>query len=230
MNPALDPALDYVRGLPWAPSILVAGAAAVLCAWFALTRRRTGESSLAFGVLGIALGLILAELGKAGVGMALIWVALTLGTGVALVADTARAIPGAPRTAPGNQQRLLGLGVVGLLVGAWVIAALAVDWPSFEPAILSTLGVAGAVGAVGLVGVLTRRHWLAILLAGEVVVFALVVAVAAFAGPEVAGSVGWPGLLLLWGWAAGFVGLALVYSALVRGHGPWVEPLEEERL
>ncbi len=220
MNPAFDPALDYVRALPWAPSILVVGGIAVLCALFALTRRHPGEAGLGLGACGLALMLVLAELGRPALGLALLWVAILLGTGVAFVAGSARAVPGARRTAPGNEQRLLALGVVGLLAGAITVPALAVDWPGFEPAVVSTLGVAGAVGAAGLVGLLTRRHWLSILLGGEIVVFALVVAASALHAP-------WSFLLLAWAWALGTGGLVLVQVALARGHGPWVEPIED---
>ncbi|MGH7726211.1 MAG: hypothetical protein ACREOU_12360 [Candidatus Eiseniibacteriota bacterium] len=227
MNPALDPAVDYVRALPWVPSILAAGAIALVCAIFALARRHPGEAGLGLGAAGLALLLVLAELGRPTLGLSLLWVAVLVGTGAAFVAGTARAVPGAPRVAPGNEQRLLAIGIAGLLMGSLTVAALAVDWPEFDPAVVSTIGVAAAIGAAGIVGLLTRRHWLGILLGGEVVVFGLAVAAAALPGAAGPGANAWAALLLAWAWALGVAGLALVQTALARGHGPWVEPFED---
>ena len=109
LQPSVDPAVEYVRQLPWAPSILLAGAASLGFASFALTRRHPGEAGLAFTLAGGALALVLVELGQGRLGFATAWVAACVALGAALVAGVARRVPGAPRTAPGNEQRLLAL-------------------------------------------------------------------------------------------------------------------------
>lgn len=225
VQPSVDPAVEFVRALPWAPAVLAAGGLALLAATFALTRRHPGEAALAFALVGGALALVLAELGRGALAFGLAGIGLVLAAGAALVAGIARRVPAAPRTAPGNEQRLLALGVTGLVAAAVTIAVLAVDWPAWDPAAASAAAVGGAVGAVGLTGLLTRRHWVSLALAGAVCGFALVLLAAAL--PE-RGAGAFAGAFLAWAALVGVVALVLAAAALERGHGPWVEPLEEE--
>ncbi len=225
VQPSVDPAVEYVRQLPWVPSILAAGAASFVAAAFALTRRHPGEAGLAFTLAGGALGLVLAELGQGRLGFAVTWVAACVAIGAALTAGVARRVPGAPRTAPGNEQRLLALAMVGVLGAAVAVAALAVDWPDRDAASVSAVLTAGALGAAGLVGVLTRRHGVSLVLAATLCALALAALTATLPFPQAASFAA-----LLLGFAAlvGTGGLALAAAALERGHGPWIEPLEED--
>jgi NADH:ubiquinone oxidoreductase subunit K len=220
VNPTTGPALEYVRGLPWAPSILAAGAAAALMAAVALTRRHPGEAGL-FGILSsAALFLVFAEIGEPALGITLLAIAVGLAAAGSLVAFAVRAVPGAPRVAPGNEQRVLALAVVGLLTGSWLVSGLAVDWPDWEPGVVSALAVALVLSGIGVFGLLTRRHWLSLVLAAQCVASALTLASAAL--PEGLGG-GFAGLFAAWNLALGAAGLALAGVALRRGHGPWVD-------
>jgi len=219
-----NPAFDYVRALPWAPSILIAGAVAIVCALFALTRRHPGEASLGAVASAGALVLVFAEIGRPALGIALLASAAAFATAASLVAFSARAVPGAPRTAPGNEQRMLAVAVVGLLTGTWLVPALAVDWPDWDSGVVSALAVAVALASVGLFGLLTRRHWLSLVLAGACLSSAFTLAAAAL--PAGAFS-SYAALFAAWGSILGTVGLALAAIALARGHGPWVESIEE---
>lgn len=224
LTPHAGPALDVVRAMPWSPAILGAGAAATITATYALTRRHPGEGSLGLAAAGACAALALAEMGRGALGVALAWVACTLAAAGALVAESVRRVPGAPRTAPGNEQRLLALGTVGLLGGAWTVAGLAVDWDQWNPQAASALVTGLALAGAGLTGLLTRRHWVSLAQAGAVVCFGLVLVACALPG-EAGGS--FARALLAFAWGGGMSGLALASSALRRGHGPWVEPLEE---
>jgi NADH:ubiquinone oxidoreductase subunit K len=227
VDPKVEPALELVREAPWAIDVVVCGAVAVAAAGFALTRRHPGEASVGFGVTGLAIALVLARAGQAALGLGAFWLSCTLGAAVAVAAHSARLAPDAPRTAPGNEQRLLALAVTGLLGGAWLVAALAVDWPAWNGVALSSLAVGAAVTAAGLAGVLTRRHWLSLVLSAELVAFGLVVMAVALPAKDAAR---FAALLLAWAWAAGVAGVALTHAALRRGHGPWVErPEGDER-
>ena len=223
VQPSVDPAVAYVRALPWAPSILAAGAAALALAAIAMTRRHPGEAALAFALCGGALGLVLAELGKGGLAFGVAGTGAVIAAAAALVAGVARRVPEAPRVAPGNDQRTLALAVVLLLAAAVTIAVLAVDWPGWDAALASTAVTGGGLGAVGLIGLLTRRHWVSLALALVTCAFALVTIAAALPGP-VAGS--FASAFLAWAGALGIVVLALSAAALERGHGPWVEAIE----
>jgi hypothetical protein len=225
VRPSVDPAVEYVRALPWTPAILVLGAVAVIASVFALTRRHPGESALAFALAGGAIALVLAENGRGALAFGVAGLALPLAAGAALVAGLVRRIPEAPRTAPGNEQRLLALAVIGVVSGAVGIAVFAVDWPAWDAAAASTAAVGGGLGATGLLGLLTRRHWVSLALAGTTCVFGLVVVASAL--PAAAGGP-FAGVFLAWAGAVGVVALALAAAALERGHGPWVEPLEED--
>ena len=225
VQPSVDPAVEYVRQLPWAPSILLAGAASLGFASFALTRRHPGEAGLAFTLAGGALALVLVELGQGRLGFAVAWVAACVALGAALVAGVARRVPGAPRTAPGNEQRLLALGLVAVLAAAIAIAALAVDWPRRDAASVSAAVAAGALGAAGLVGVLTRRHGVSLVLAATLSMLALAALTVTLPFPQAAS---FAFLLLAFAALLGAGGLALTAASLERGHGPWIEPLEEE--
>lgn len=222
----MTPVTEFLRELPWALPILVAGGVALLAGLFALTRRHVGEASLGFALCAAALAAILSELGQVALALGLLWTAITFAAGVALVAETARVLPGAPRTAPANEQRLLALLIAALLAGAWTVAGLAVDWPLAEPRRLSALAVSFVLGSLGIVGLLTRRHWLSVLLAAQVVVDALVLGAVALPDPAAA-RIAPP--LLVWGWGMGSAGLILVTVALRRGYGPWTEPLTGTR-
>ena len=220
MNPTTGPALDYVRALPWAPSILAAGGAAVLLAVIALTRRHPGEAGLYGIASAAALLLVFAEIDQATIGAMVLAIAVGLAAAGSIVAFAVRALPGAPRVAPGNEQRVLALAVVALLTGAWLVSGLAVDWPQWASGVVSALAVALALLAVGVFGLLTRRHWLSLVLAGHCVGNALTLTTAAL--PGLLGA--WFALLFLaWNLALGAAGLALAGVALRRGHGPWVD-------
>jgi hypothetical protein len=222
VQPSVDPAVALVRGLPWSPAILVLGAVAALLAFAALTRRHPGEAALFFAGAGGSIGLALAEGGRGALGFGVAGTSLALASGAALVAGVARRIPEAPRIAPGNEQRLLALAVVGFVAVAVAIALFAVDWPAWDAAAASLAVSGGVLGAVGLVGVLTRRHWVSLALAGATCAFALVVLAAALPpgdGGRLAAA------FLGWGALVGVVALGLAATALERGHGPWVEPL-----
>ncbi|MEO6463092.1 MAG: hypothetical protein ABIP29_08455 [Candidatus Eisenbacteria bacterium] len=223
VQPSVDPAVALVRALAWSPAILLLGAAAALAAFAALTRRHPGEAALFFALFGGAVGLVLAEGGRGALAFGVAGTCLPLAAGAALVAGVARRIPEASRLAPGNEQRLLALAVVGLVAAAVGIAVFAVDWPTWDPAAASLAVVGGGLGAIGLVGVLTRRHWVSLALAGATCAVALVVLAAALPGPAAAP---FAAAFLAWGAALGLVALALAATALERGHGPWVEPLE----
>jgi hypothetical protein len=225
VEPSVDPALAYVRALPWAPSILAAGAAALALAAVAMTRRHPGEAALAFALCGGALALVLAELGRGELGFGVAGVGTVIAAAAALVAGVARRVPEAPRVAPGNDQRTLAVGVVLLLGAAVTIAALAVDWPGWNAALASTAVTGGGLGALGVVGLLTRRHWVSLALALVTCAFALVTLAAALPGPAIAS---FAAVFLAWAGALGIVVLALSAAALERGHGPWVEALEED--
>jgi NADH:ubiquinone oxidoreductase subunit K len=220
MNATTGPALEYVRALPWAPSILAAGAGSVLLAVIALTRRHPGEAGL-FGVASAgALLLVFAEIDQATLGAMVFAIAGGLAAAGSIVAFAVRALPGAPRVAPGNEQRVLALAVVALLTGAWLVSGLAVDWPEWASGVVSALAVALALLGVGVFGLLTRRHWLSLVLAGHCVANALTLATAAL--PSLLGA--WFALLFLaWNLMLGAAGLALAGVALRRGHGPWVD-------
>ena len=222
VQPSVDPAVELVRGLPWSPAILLLGAIAALASFAGLTRRHPGEAALFFATAGGALALALAEAGRGAIGFGIAGTSLALAAGAALVAGVARRIPEAPRIAPGNEQRLLALAVVGLVAVAVAIALFAVDWPAWDPAGASLAVIGGVLGAVGLVGVLTRRHWVSLALAGATCAFALVVLAAALP-PGEGGALG--AAFLGWGALVGVVALGLAATALERGHGPWVEPL-----
>ena len=225
LQPSVDPAVEYVRQLPWAPSILLAGAVALGFAAFALTRRHPGEAGLAFTLAGGALALVLLEVGQGPLGFATAWVAACVAAGAALVAGVARRVPGAPRTAPGNEQRLLALGIVSVLAAAVAIAALAVDWPGRDAASVSAVVIAGALGAAGLVGVLTQRHATSLVLAATLGALALAALTATLPFPQAASCAF---LLLAFAALVGVGGLVLAAASLERGHGPWIEPLEED--
>jgi hypothetical protein len=220
MNPTTGPALEYVKALPWAPSILAAGGASVMLAVVALTRRHPGEAGLIGVVSAALLFLVFAEIGQAGTGATVFAIAVALAAAASIVAFAVRALPGAPRVAPGNEQRILAFAVVALLTGAWLVSGLAVDWPQWAPGVVSALAVALFLLGVGVFGLLTRRHWLSLVLAGHCVANALTLASAALPG-----SIGsWFAFLFLaWNLALGAAGLALAGVALRRGHGPWVD-------
>ncbi len=219
IDPRVEPALDFVREAPWALDVVVMGAFAVGASAFALTRRHPGEASVGFAITGFALGLVLARAGAPALGLGACWLAATLGAAVAVAAHSARLSPDAPRHAPGNEQRVLALAVTALLGGAWLVAALAVEWPAWDAVALSSLAVGAAVSAAGLAGVLTRRHWLSLVLSAELVALGLVVIAVGLRAPD---AMRLSGLLLAWAWAIGAVGVALTHAALRRGHGPWV--------
>ncbi len=223
VQPSVDPALALVRGLSWSPAILLLGGLATLAAFAAHTRRHPGEAALFFALYGGVVALVLAEGGRGALAFGVAGTCLPLAAGAALVAGVARRIPEAPRTAPGNEQRLLALAIVALVAGAVAIAVFAVDWPVWDPAAASLAVVGGGLGAVGLVGVLTRRHWVSLALAGTTCAMALVVLAAALPGEAAAP---FAAAFLAWGAALGLVALGLAATALERGHGPWVEPLE----
>ena len=223
MNPTTGPALDYVKALPWAPSILAAGGASVLLAMLALTRRHPGEAAL-FGVMSASgLVLVFAEIGQAGTGATVFAIAVGLAAAGSIVAFAVRALPGAPRVAPGNEQRILAFAVVALLTGAWLVSGLAVDWAEWEPGVVSALAVALGLLGVGVFGLLTRRHWLSLVLAGHCVANGLTLASAALPG-RIGSAFAF--LFLSWNLALGAAGLALAGVALRRGHGPWVDAQE----
>lgn len=220
MNPTTGPALEYVRALPWAPSILAAGALSAMLSALALTRRHPGEAGLLGVISSSALFLVFAEIGQPGLGITLLAISIGLAAAGSLVAFAVRAVPGAPRVAPGNEQRVLAIGVVALLTGAWLVSGLAVDWPDWAPAVVSALAVALVLTGIGVFGLLTRRHWLSLVLAAQCVASALTLAASAL--PDGLGS-GFAILFAGWNLALGAAGLALTGVALKRGHGPWVE-------
>ena len=223
MNPSTGPAVEYVRALPWAPSILAVGAIAAFAQGVALTRRHPGEAGLWGATASASLFLVFAEIGRPALGAALFAAAVGLAAAGSMVSFAVRALPGAPRIAPGNEQRVLAFAVVGLLTGAWLVSGLAVDWPEWESGVVSALAVAFAITGLGVFGLLTRRHWLSLVLAGSCVASALTLAAAAL--PEGLG-LGFAGLFATWNLALGAAGLALAGVALKRGHGPWVESTE----
>jgi hypothetical protein len=220
MNATTGPALEYVRGLPWAPSILAAGGGAALVSALALTRRHPGEAGLLGVVSSAVLFLVFAELGQPGLGIALLAISIALAAAGSLVAFAVRAVPGAPRVAPGNEQRVLAIAVVALLTGAWLVSGLAVDWPEWEPAVVSALATSLALTGVGVFGLLTRRHWLSLVLAAQCVAGAFTLASAALPGGL---GAGFASLFASWDLALGAAGLALAGIALRRGHGPWID-------
>jgi len=220
MNPAPSPALDFLRALPWAPSILVAGAASVALTAAALARRHPAEAGLGAALSTAPLAVVFAGLGRPALGAALCAAHVVLAASAALVAYAARAVPGAPRIAPGNEQRVLALAIVGLLLGVGLVSILGVDWDGFDPRTVSALVVAAALGGVGLLGLLTRRHWLSLVFAGQTLTLALVLAAATLpAGP----TGRFVPLFALWDPLVGAAGLLLCVVALARGHGSWVE-------
>jgi hypothetical protein len=220
MNPTTGPAIEYVRALPWAPSILAVGAVATVTQVFALTRRHPGEAGLWGVVSAASLFLVFAEIGQPALGVALFAASVGLAAAGSMVSFAVRAIPGAPRIAPGNEQRVLAFAVVGLLTGAWLVSGLAVDWPEWESGVVSALAVSLALTGLGVFGLLTRRHWLSLVLAGNAIASALTLAAAAL--PDGLG-LGFAGLFVAWTLALGAAGLALAGVALRRGHGPWVD-------
>ncbi len=220
MNPAPSPALDFVRALPWTPSILVAGVASVALTAAALARRHPAEAGLGAALSTAPLAVVFAGLGRPALGAALCAAHVALAAGAALVAYAVRAVPGAARIAPGNEQRVLALAIVGLLLGVGLVSILGVDWEGFDPRIVSALVVAAALGGVGLLGLLTRRHWLSLVFAAQTLTLALVLAAATL--PP--GPTGWfVPLFALWDPLVGAAGLLLCVVALARGHGSWVE-------
>lgn len=223
VQPSVDPAVEYVRALPWAPSLLLAGGASLAFAAFALTRRHPGEAGLAFALATFALGLVCAELGQGALGFATAAIGACAGAGTALVAGLARRAPGAPRVAPGNEQRLLALALVAVLATALAVAALAVDWPRRDAASISAVVTTGALAAAGLVGVLTRRHLAILVLSAVLAVLALAALTATL---PFRGAVTFAFFVLGFAALVGASGLALAAAALERGHGPWIEPLE----
>jgi NADH:ubiquinone oxidoreductase subunit K len=220
MNPTTGPALEYVRALPWAPSILAVGGAAALLAAIALTRRHPGEAVLIGVASSALLFLVFAEIGQGALGIVLLAIAIGLAAAASIVAFAVRAVPGAPRVAPGNEQRVLALAVVALLTGAWLVSGLAVDWPEWEPGTVSALATALVLTGVGVFGLLTRRHWLSLVLSAQCVAAALTLAAAAL--PDGLGQ-GFALLFASWDLALAAAGLALAGVALRRGHGPWVD-------
>jgi hypothetical protein len=110
-------------------------------------------------------------------------IAVGLAAAGSIVAFAVRALPGAPRVAPGNEQRVLAFAVVALLTGAWLVSGLAVDWPEWASGVVSALAVALVLLAVGVFGLLTRRHWLSLVLAGHCIGNALTLTTAGAAGP-----------------------------------------------
>jgi hypothetical protein len=224
VNPTTGPALEYVRALPWAPSILAAGGGAALLAAFALTRRHPGEASLLGVASSALLFLVFAEIGRPELGAALLAMTVALAAAASLVAFTVRALPGAPRVAPANEQRVLAIAVVALLTGAWLVSGLAVDWPEWAPGVVSTLAVALGLSSVGVFGLLTRRHWLSLVFAAECVATALTLAASALPA-DVGGT--FASLFAAWNLALGAIGLGLSGVAIRRGEGPWIEARPE---
>jgi len=90
---------------------------------------------------------------------------------------------------------------------------------------VSAAVAAGALGAAGLVGVLTRRHGVSLVLAATLSMLALAALTVTLPFPQAAS---FAFLLLAFAALLGAGGLALTAAALERGHGPWIEPLEEE--
>ena len=220
MNPTTGPAIEYVRALPWAPSILAVGALVVVTGSAALTRRHPGEAGLWGALSSALLFLVFAEIGQPALGVALFASSVGLAAAGSIVAFAVRAVPGAPRTAPGNEQRVLAIAVVALLTGAWLVSGLAVDWPEWESAVVSALAVALALTGLGVFGLLTRRHWLSLVVAASCVASALTLAAAALPGGL---GLGFAGLFAAWNLGLGAAGLVLAGVALRRGQGPWVD-------
>jgi len=101
-----------------------------------------------------------------------------------------------------------------------LVPLLAVEWDSVEGRVVSALAVAAALGGVGILGLLTRRHWLSLVFAGQTLVLALTLGVAALPGQAAARFLP---LFAPWDPAIGAAGLLLCVVALARGHGSWVE-------
>ena len=215
MNPA-----DPFPGSPWAFDVLGAGAIALVAALYALGRRRLGEAGIGFVIHAGAVAAIVAEIGWPRLGLGILWVAIALAAGVLVVAEAVRATPGGARAAGGNPQRALALAVTGLLTVVWVVAGGFVDWPSWQAPHLSALAVSLALGGAGIVGVLTRRHWLSLLLATLVVQLAILLSAVALPGPI--GSRFAPAVLV-WTWALGTTALLVVTVSVRRGTGPFVD-------
>jgi len=219
-GPTTGPAVEYVRALPWSAAILVAGAASVLGTALALPRRHPAEAGLGAALSTAPLTLVFAGIGRPALGAALCAGHIALAASAALVAYAVRAVPDAPREAPGNEQRVLALAIVGLLAGVALVPLLAVEWDSVEGRVVSALTVAAALGGVGILGLLTRRHWLSLVFAGQTLVLALALGVAALPGQAAARFLP---LFASWDPAIGAAGLLLCVVALARGHGSWVE-------
>jgi hypothetical protein len=220
MTPSTSPALEYVRALPWSVGMLVAGGAAVLATAIALPRRHPSEAALGSALATVPLALVFAGVGRPALGAALCAAHTALAASAALVAYAVRAVPGAPRTAPGNEQRVLALAIVGLLAGVALVSTVAVEWDVVDGRVVSALAVAAALGGVGVLGLLTRRHWLSLVFAGQTLALALTLGVAALPGAATARFLP---LFAVWDPAIGAAGLLLCVVALARGHGSWVE-------
>lgn len=220
MSPTPSPAVEYLRALPWSATILVAGAAAVAMTALALPRRHPAEAGLGAALATAPLAVVFAGIGRPALGAALCAAHVALAASAALVAYAVRAVPDAPREAPGNEQRALALAIVGLLAGVALIPLLAVDWVTIDARVVSGLAVAAALGGVGILGLLTRRHWLSLVFAGQTLTLALTLGVAALPAASTARFVP---LFALWDPCIGAAGLLLCVVALARGHGSWVE-------
>jgi hypothetical protein len=220
LGPTPSPAVDFVRALPWSLTMLAAGGAAVLGTALSLPRRHPAEAGLGAALSTAPLALVFTGVGRPALGAALCAAHVALAASAALVSYAVRAVPGAPRIAPGNEQRMLALAVVGLLAGTALVSTLAVEWEAIDGRTVSALAVAAALGGVGILGLLTRRHWLSLVFAGQTLVLALTLGVAALPGGATASYLP---LFALWDPAIGAAGLLLCVVALARGHGSWVE-------
>ena len=136
VRPSVDPAVEYVRALPWTPAILVLGEH-VRSPWsraaFALTRRHPGRGRRTRSRWPAGRSRSSSPRAAAARSPS-VWPAspsLAGGAGAALVAGVARR-PGPPRIAPGNEQRLLALAVIAVISVAVSIAVCAVDWPAWD--------------------------------------------------------------------------------------------------
>jgi len=220
LTPAPSPALDFVRALPWSPGMLAAGSVSVIATAASLARRHPAEAGIGAALSSAPLVVVFAGVGRPALGAALCAAHVVLAAAASLVAYAARAVPGAPRTAPGNEQRVLALAIVGLLLGVGLVSALGVDWQGFDPRVVTGLVVAAALGGVGVLGLLTRRHWLSLVFAGQTLTLALALAAATLHEGAAARFVA---PFALWDPLVGAAGLLLCVVALARGHGSWVE-------